>query len=264
MATKKFYHDIDGQRLAQIIGFRLEGVADQAAEDVIAGSLDGTNAGMPVYRDDLEQIRYWTGTAFKSLALETVGDIAFKGGIADPTNADADVELVSGYQYVIEAAGELSITGVTISGDATVKPGDMVILFDSTDDGTADTAYVVQRNVDEATESTAGTVRLATQSEANAGTNDSAAVTPLKLQSKLDGQNYTRSYTETVTTTAATPLTITHNLGLPNKDAFTVNVMDSNGSQVSVDVDSVDANSITITTLLGQTDLVVTVSGAAA
>jgi len=47
-------------------------------------------------------------------------------------------------------------------------------------------------------------------------------------------------------------LTVTHNLALQNKNAFTINVMSSD-SQVSVDVDSTDTNSLTVTSAVSIT-----------
>lgn len=55
--------------------------------------------------------------------------------------------------------------------------------------------------------------------------------------------------------------TVTHNLNLVDKDAFVIRVADSTGSSINVDVDSVDVNSLTLTTLLPRTGVRVFVSG---
>lgn len=55
--------------------------------------------------------------------------------------------------------------------------------------------------------------------------------------------------------------TVTHNLGLVDKDAFVARVADSAGSEINVDVDSVDVNSITLSTLVPRTGVRVFISG---
>lgn len=68
------------------------------------------------------------------------------------------------------------------------------------------------------------------------------------------------SYFSKVSTVANTPLTVTHNLGLVDKDAFTINTMLA-GSQVQTNVLSVNSNSLTITTSIDTVDLAVTIFG---
>ena len=53
-----------------------------------------------------------------------------------------------------------------------------------------------------------------------------------------------------VTLTADTAVTINHGFGLTNPNSYILNVADSNGSSVSVDVDTVDGNNITLTSSL--------------
>lgn len=89
---------------------------------------------------------------------------------------------------------------------------------------------------------------------------DTVYVFPTK-QPSVPVVPYVRQHTTTADLVAQTPLTVTHNLGLANKDAFTVNVM-RDGSAISVDVDSVDVNSVTLTSLIAITGLTVTVQGA--
>jgi len=54
---------------------------------------------------------------------------------------------------------------------------------------------------------------------------------------------------------AGTAFRINHDLNLSDKDFFTIRVCDSAGSSVSVDVDSVDANNVDITSLVSLTGL---------
>jgi len=53
-----------------------------------------------------------------------------------------------------------------------------------------------------------------------------------------------------VTLTADTAVTINHGFNLTNPNSYILNVADSNGSSVSVDVDTVDGNNITLTSSL--------------
>lgn len=57
--------------------------------------------------------------------------------------------------------------------------------------------------------------------------------------------------------------TVTHNLGLVNKDAFVTRIADSAGSEINVDVDSVGVNSLTLTTLVPRTGVRVFITGSA-
>ena len=69
-------------------------------------------------------------------------------------------------------------------------------------------------------------------------------------------------YTATgVSITASTPLTVNHNLALSDKDFFTIRVCDTNGSSISVDVDSVNTNSLTLTSLVDLTGIKIVIFG---
>ena len=132
------------------------------------------------------------------------------------------------------------------------------ILFTDTDE-----AYAIQRNDAEATETELGNIRLATQAEVNAGVQATEAVTSATLQGKLDAEFYVKQYAATVNIPALTPLTVTHNLGLVDRNSFTINMMRGN-TEISVDVDSVNTNELTLTSLLAISNVRVTIQGASA
>ena len=320
MASKQFYHDIDLVNVGQLVGARLQNVS-ASAMSTLAGQLGADNKGLTVYNTTDNRIYVYNGAQFDPFQIDTVGDIKFRG-IINAGNA-ANVEKVSGYQYVVDAAGTLSASGVTFFPSATVEAGDQVLFTSATE------AYVLQRNDVQATETTLGNISLATQAEVNAGTNDTDAVTAKTLHGYVnpefaadrarilateeknleqdgrltaieavnveqnnrlaavetknveqdgrilateeknveqDGRLTTleadrlRHYFASVNLTAGTPFTVAHNLNLADKDDFVINTQ-FGGSQISLDIDSVNANSITLTSLVPLTGVKVTLIG---
>lgn len=253
MATKQFYHDIDLVKVGQLQNARLQNVADATA----LAAITSPGVGQIVYQVDTDELKVYDGAAWDTIAPTIAGDVIFKGTVDASASLDGQsVEAVSGYQYVVTTAGTLTMTDVTFSPSAVAEVGD-VILFTSTTQ-----AYVIQRNTEAASETVAGVVELATNAEVTAGTDTARAITPAGLASAMQTNRYTRQYTATVTLVADTPLTVTHGLALVSKDAFVINVMDSAGSQISVDVDSTGVDALTLTASVGLTDAVVTVVGA--
>lgn len=261
MAIKQFYHDIDLVKVGQLVNARKQNVTT-AERNALAATLGVDNRGLFVY-DITELAGYtWNGAKFVADAIELQGDVVFKGMIDasvpldDPAQSQP-VEPVSGHEYVVSVAGTLILTGVTFSPNAVAEIGDRVLFTSDTQ------AYIQQSNYAQATETVLGNVRLATQAEVNAGLNAEKTVTPATLQGKLIAQFYTRQYFATVNIAANTPFTVSHGLGLVDRDAFQVNTMLGN-SQISLDVDSVDANSLTLRSLVPLTGVKVTITGASA
>ncbi len=252
MTSKPLYHDIDLVEVGQIINFRIHNISD-ADMTTLSGSLGADNTGLTVYNTDDDVVYIWDGTQFVPQAVEVTGDVVFKGGVDASISLDGQVETVSGYQYVVEVAGTLSATGVTFTPETEVETGDMILFTSST------TATVFQRNDTQATESVLGNVRIATQAEANAGTNTTAVITPEKLQGKINNDKITRSYFNTHNLSIGVN-SISHNLNLQDRDSFVINTMVSNSS-VSFDVDSVDENTITLTTLVAVNNVKVNIIG---
>lgn len=78
----------------------------------------------------------------------------------------------------------------------------------------------------------------------------------------LESATQIKAYSnDNVSLTANTALTLSHNLALTDKDFFTIRVADSNSSSISVDVDAVDANSITVTSAVSITGVKVFIMG---
>lgn len=92
--------------------------------------------------------------------------------------------------------------------------------------------------------------------------NDSDIASLAGRVTTLEGRDNVKVFTDqSVSITANTPQTVNHALGLANSTGFVINVMDSDGSQISVDVDAVDANNLTLTSLVGLSGVKVTVMG---
>lgn len=110
-----------------------------------------------------------------------------------------------------------------------------------TDAGVNDTAAVTPLKLAgrTATESRTGIAEIATQAETNTGTDDSRIVTPLKLKTNLA----TYKYAANVSVTTAGTYTVTHNLGTTD---VIVKVADSNGDTILCDVTATSANVVTL------------------
>lgn len=254
MAVKQFYHDIDLISVGQLLNARLHN-ADNAAEAVLDGALTAAEEGFVIYNTDTDTIKTWDGTQFNSVAPAVVGDVIFQGVHTDLTAPGAPATVVSGSQYIMGAAGDILWTGITINPNNTVEIGDVVLFTSPTE------AYVIQRNDVIATETVAGNILLATSAEVIAGAVTDEAVTPATLAAWAANFQFAKTFSATVSLPNNTPFNVAHTLALSTKDAFVVNVMDSAGSQISVDIDSVDANNLTLTARPAVANVVVTVVG---
>lgn len=176
MANQRIMHDIDLAQVGQIIDARIQNVT-AAEKSALAGTLGAGNAGLFVYDTDDEALNIWDGATFRTVSPDITGDVIFKG-LINPSNAAtiaADASLAQGHQYIVDAAGTLTASGVTFTPTADVEVGDMVLWTSTT------TASVINKNFNEATETESGTVELATQAEVDAGTDTERAVTPATL-----------------------------------------------------------------------------------
>lgn len=95
--------------------------------------------------------------------------------------------------------------------------------------------------VPDATETTAGKIRIATQSETNAGTIDNAAVTPLKLK---NASFLVRKYATTFGDGTNTYYDLTHNLG--TTDVVVAIYKTSTNEEVTASVTVLNANAVRI------------------
>jgi Zn/Cd-binding protein ZinT len=134
--------------------------------------------------------------------------------------------------YIFTTAGT-----VTWASNAIVQAGDFVIY-----DGTK--WDVIQKNVEAATESVAGYVQLATDTETNAGTVNTKAVSPRRLSDYRLNKKLASTYVVSSTAISTSGTNIDHNL---NSDLVSVSVYDSDGYQIEVQVLIASNNRVTLT-----------------
>lgn len=247
MAKKEYYHDLDGLKIGKIVNFRLNPLTT-AQKTSLGGTLNSTHTGLSVFDTNLNQIFYWDGTAFVSGVAPLNGAMTYKGAYSSLTTEPASA--LVGDTYILTTTGTLTWSGVTFTPSAIVQNGDVVIKR------TATAWDVIQGNSVAASETVAGIAEIATQTETNTGTDDITIVTPLKLAQNLATRGTPRAFIQTsITLVADTAFTISYPTTATNKDAFNVSVKDSTGSEISVDVDSVNTAGFTITSSVAVSNL---------
>lgn len=141
--------------------------------------------------------------------VNIVGQIDCSG---DPVYPAAD----KGDAYIVSVAGKIGGG----SGEL-VEAGDMIIATAGNAGGTqaavGNSWVIVQSNMDAATETIAGKIRISTQDEADAGTDDTSAITPLKMATYVATQiGNTGAYAANIGDATNTTFTVSH--GLASQD----------------------------------------------
>ena len=115
--------------------------------------------------------------------------VKFKGGYDAATNTpDLDstpIATLTGDLYYVTVAGNFFTEAVEIGDVLIANIDNATTLADWT---------IVQSNLGAASETVAGYIQLATQAETNTGTNDTKAVTPLKLATYNAAQGYAKKF----------------------------------------------------------------------
>jgi hypothetical protein len=173
MAEKKFFVDIN-----------LQGSA-------LTNATIGTNSSLTKagsFGFDGTRLKYFNGTAIEEVAnladvAAVTGGLIFQGGY-DPETAAPDISdgtAYKGFFWVATAAG-------AFFGES-VQVGDSIVAKVDGAGATIADWLILQGNIVIATDSVDGISRLATQAEADAGTEGGAVViTPATLQGKIDAQ----------------------------------------------------------------------------
>ena len=176
MAEKKFFVDIN-----------LQGSALTNAK-IGTNSGIGSTEGAFGFDSASHRLQYFDGTATKDVAnlsdiSAVTGGLIFQGGY-DPTTDTPDItdgSALKGFLWVATAAGTFL--------EQSVQVGDSIVAKVDNAGVSAPDWLILQGNVVIATDSVDGISRLATQTEANDGTEGGAVViTPATLQGKIDAQ----------------------------------------------------------------------------
>ena len=180
------------------------------------------------------------------------GGVTYKGGYDAATNtpnldsSPTAGTILKGDMYTVTAAGLFYTEQVEIGDVLIAEIDDAASLADWT---------VVERNLNTATETSEGTVRLATQAEVDAGTSGALAVTPDKFQQGLINAGVTSKFAvdldgageaSVVRTFAGgkTTFTVTHNLGTTDT-VFQIKEI-STGEEVVTEADNTAINTADI------------------
>jgi hypothetical protein len=251
MAEKGIYINLNGQKVNIIKDFRLNPLTT-ALRTTLGSTLNSNHTGLQCYDTDENVNYFWNGSAWNSGVAPVAGMMQYNGPHASLTTAPAGAS--DGDVYYMNTSGTLTFAGVTFAPSASVQIGDQIVRRSATE------YDVIQGNSIPSTETVAGIIEIATQPETNAGTNDTFAITPLKLATYNAAQGYAKKHFQNaITLVANTPLTITHNLALSNKDAFVASVKDSTGAVIEVAIVSIGVNSLSIESAIAATNVTITV-----
>ena len=182
-----------------------------------------------------------TSSSIKSYIDTTVGGLGNLEGAWDASSGSFPVGSTptagtkkGDYWYV-------SVAGTT--GGVAFNVGDVIIAkVDSASTSSAADWIQLEVNRDQATETVLGVSRIATQTEVNTGTNDTAYVTPLKLVTYLN--NAVGGYAANVGDTSATSYALTHNLG--TRDVTVLIYDNATYEQVYADVVMTSTSVVTV------------------
>jgi hypothetical protein len=176
------------------------------------------------------------------IASALASEMSYKGGYNAATNSpDLDSSPIAtaiGDTYTVTNAGTFFTTPVQV-GD--------VIICEAENATTEGEWTIVNKNIPDiadASESDKGIIEIATQGEVTTGTDDTRAITPLKLKTHLGetgSLNSTLRYTEQIGNGALTNITVTHNIG---RQFVTAQVFETSSpyAQVECDIECDSAN----------------------
>lgn len=238
MAKKNFYVHLDMNK-NQILNLVIE---QQSSAPLSPAE------GQVYYNTVLKEYFGFDGTSWISLSQVIDGALVIQGEI---TNANTNPSFPG-----TPSAGDvwfITTNAGTVGGIA-VEIGDQLIY--------ASTGwFIMQKNVVSATESVQGVVRIATQAETNAGTEDTAAITSLKLTTFMVAKSYVKQVVSVITSLVAnTPQTVTHGLGLANANNIIVQCYQA-GEQIVVRVAPSTINAVVIEANTTLANVTVTMHG---
>jgi hypothetical protein len=182
MATKVFLHDLD-LNLNQLLNAKFQILATDPVSPI---------EGQFWYNSADDRVKYYDGTSTQQVANlnDIVGLLNYKGSY------DAAGNTPNLTTPAVGAVEKGDVYTVTVAGNfftESVQVGDMLIA-EIDDPSSLANWTVVEQNLNAASETVAGYIRIATQAETDAGVSDTITITPLKLATYLSNLNYTQKY----------------------------------------------------------------------
>lgn len=236
MASKQYFVDLDLNKQS-LLNVKINPLTTVARTALTLGAGD---EGMTVYDIDFDKLFFFNGSAWITYPDAVASVMTYQGAHTDLVNAPATTTVGSTYVFT-GASGTLTWAGVTFAPSGVVSSGDMIVFRDATN------VDIVQANDVTATTAVSGNITLATDGEVLTGTDSAKAVVSSSLTNYVTTKQLARTYfIAGVSLVANTPLTITHNLALSNKNAFVCRVS-SGDSDITCDIDAVTINTLTLT-----------------
>lgn len=220
----------------------------QARFENRSGAPSSPALGQVYYDSTLVGFYGWNGTTWVNISQIVTNPITLKGEISNAnTNPAYPSSPTIGDSYFIT-------TNAGTVGGTTVEIGDQLTYSTSG-------WFVVQVNLVAATNALAGFIRIATQSEARAGSLDTVALTPARLADYISYYLIPKKVKISIATlTGGSPYTCTHSLGLAASTDCTVSCWQG-GYQVYLTVVPVDGNSLTVQSNQTLSNVVVIITG---
>lgn len=225
MAQRKFFVDVDLNK-NELKQARLENIA--------VSGVGGAVSGQVAFDTATNKLAFYNGASWEVVGQLAVDTVNYKGSIAydaaEPSPKD------QGDMYIFSNGGTNASAWWT--GSQAVQAGDFIIYSGSAWD-------VIQKNVEAASESVAGYVRLATINETNDGTDNKLAVSPHNLTKFRLNKKLASTY-------IADPINLVANTGYPithgfNSTLVQVVVYDSTSAQIEVEVVITSSTVVTLT-----------------
>jgi len=190
LAAKKYFVDLNLNK-NQITEFSLENRENNPSSPV---------SGEIYYHSIDKKIKFYDGTDWQSIGQVSAEYVVYRGSLAHSASIPASPKI--GDLYIFSSSG----TATNFGGEI-VEIGDLVIYNGTTWD-------ILQRNLNlqTATETSTGLIELATQNEANTGSDTSRAITPATLDGYRLNRNLTSSVSFSDRTITVSGTTLTHNL----------------------------------------------------
>lgn len=214
MAAKKYFSNLD---------LNQNQIKNAVLETTTSAGVASPADGQIIFDTGSNVLKYWDGAVWQSPVTRFEGEIVYKGAVAHDAAAPGTV--TNGDLYVFTSAG----TATNYGGDV-VEIGDYVVY-----DSNASDWVVAQGNVIQASTTSKGIVELATNAEAETGTDTDRAIVPSSLTAWADQTDKTvvrkRAYTSQ--TINSSGLTLTHSIGKNNPY---VSVYNSSGARVSCEI----------------------------